>query len=86
MNVTGEQIKDAMIAASIEWVSVHKCSLCGYQCGYARVANHLFYDAGCGCLYRPPELREWDSVADFINRQSDPDTRQRLAASFGAKF
>lgn len=42
--------------------SFHKCSMCGYHCGYIYKGDNLYYDSGCDCTYqrggwqpRPPE-------------------------------
>lgn len=83
--ITGEQVKQAMIAASIESVDHHKCGFCGFMTRFIRVDDRLFFDAGCYCTRRSHsfEPRSFDDAAYWINMQSSPDVRERLAASFG---
>ncbi|MDQ3649702.1 MAG: hypothetical protein M3458_05355 [Acidobacteriota bacterium] len=53
---------------------------------YLRQGNELFFDPGCDCTGGAPlEPRSWDSVAEWINIQSDSDARESLARSFGLK-
>ena len=47
--VTGEQVKAAMIAANIEYVEQHECSICGEKVFYERKGESLFFNPSCGC-------------------------------------
>ena len=84
MKVTGEEVKAAMIAAGIACVDHHDCSFCGYTTGYFRDGANLYFDPGCSCTPgAKPELRDWNDAADWINMQSDPAWRDRIAERFG---
>jgi hypothetical protein len=72
--ITGEQVKQAMIAAKIRKVDHHDCGVCGYMTRYLRDGEDLYFDAGCYCTYgSEPAPRSWDSAAEWINMQSQPD-------------
>lgn len=83
MQVTGEQVKDAMIAANITHVDHHDCGGCGEMVFYSREGEHLFFNPGCGCSWSPAEPRSWQSAADWINMQSNAEWRSKLRAAFG---
>jgi hypothetical protein len=82
-DVTGEQVRDAMIAADISVAPTRECSLCGYPMSYSREGERLFYDPGCDCSWRGREPREWQSAADWINMQTNPTIRDGIRARFG---
>lgn len=83
--VTGEQVRAAALAARIERVDRHRCSVCGYQTVYLVIGGNLFFDAGCWCPPHPrdPAMRSWDSAADLIEMQTDPIRRVEIAKRFG---
>jgi hypothetical protein len=82
--ITGERLKEAMIAADIHRVDHHNCSLCGYTTAYYRRGDSLFFDAGCHCTSgRRFEERDWFSAANWINMQTNPAVRAKLMESFG---
>lgn len=83
MNVTGEQVKAAMIEAGITHVEHHDCGACGSRVFYSREGESLFFNPGCGCAWGPAEPRSWESAADWINMQSSPEWRNRLRERFG---
>lgn len=86
MQVTGEQVKAAMIAANITHVDHHDCGGCGYMTRYLREGDALLFDSGCYCGMRGVEnlqSREWQSAADWINMQSNAEWRNKLRAAFG---
>lgn len=56
----------------IKFWPIHKCSICGYQCGFIFQAEGVYYDNGCTCIYYPPSQREWADVAEHYNLQTDP--------------
>lgn len=86
--ITGKQVAEAMEAANIQYVDHHPCGFCGYMTRFVRVGNVLFFDIGCHCTYRGETLepRPFDDVANWINMQSEPEIRTRLAASFGIQI
>lgn len=87
MNITGEQVKEAMIAANITYVPHHECGGCGCMVSYQREGEQLIFDPRCGCTslgYVEP--RSWQSAADWINMQSNPDAKQNIAKRFGVKL
>lgn len=85
--VTGTQVREAMVAANIVQVEHHRCGVCRYMTKYVRDGDLLFFDVGCNCTYSGEQLesRLWDSAAQWINMQSNPDIRSKLARSFGVQ-
>lgn len=82
--ITGDEVKEAMVAANITTVPHHQCGVCGGMVFYVRGGEQLFFDSGCGCSSRSNlEPREWSSAADWINMQSDESVRGRIKARFG---
>lgn len=81
--VTGEQVKIAMIAAGIEIVDHHECSMCGVMVRYERQGENLFFNGGCGCSDSGTQPRTWQSAADWINMQSNVLIKAEIAKSFG---
>jgi hypothetical protein len=83
-NVTGEQVRDAMIAAGIESVDHHPCGGCSHMVQYFREGDNLFFDPSCKCIAgNGPEPRSWDDAADWINKQSHPEAKVNIAKRFG---
>ena len=82
-NVTGEQVRDAMMAGDIDRVPHHDCSICGEWTFYARQNDQLFYSSACGCAWSEPRWRDWGDAAEWINMQSAPEWKEKLAAKFG---
>ena len=54
----------------IKFVPIHKCSICGYQCGYVIEGDNVGYDSGCDCTYNGGGIqrRSWQEIADDYNR------------------
>lgn len=89
--VTDQQVKAACLAAGIEYVEHHSCSICGYMTAYVVVDGDLYFDPGCDCGHRAPyQPRNWQDAADHINRQQRSgqhgDVAAREAAKFGIKL
>jgi ribosomal protein L37AE/L43A len=80
--VTGNQVREAMMAANITQVDHHECGICGEMTFYSREGCNLFFNAGCGCAWSPPQPREWNDAAEFINMQ-DAEWQEKLKACFG---
>ena len=80
---TGDQVEEAMIEKEIEQVDHHECGICGVMVYYSRIGDQLYFNPGCGCSYRGPEPRSWQSAADWINMQSNEEWRNKLAQRFG---
>ena len=81
--ITGEQVKEAMKANNITFVEHHNCSLCGYMTNYFVDDDELFFDPGCDCRHSYPERRDFQSAADWINMQTNPEIKAKIAARFG---
>lgn len=81
--ITGEQVKNAMIAAGIEKADHHKCGICGYMTAYLRDGDQLFFDPGCYCSDGFIQLRGWESPAEWINMQTNLEGKKRVAEKFG---
>lgn len=85
MQVTGDQVHAAMVAANITHVDHHDCGGCGTMVFYSRQGDQLFFNPRCDCSpgWSPPEPRDWSDAADWINMQSRPEWRNKLRAAFG---
>lgn len=83
--VTGEQVRDAMITANIQIVDVRDCSICGVMLQYIRVKDELYFNSNCDCTSFDTDVepRGWSVLADWINRQETPEARNMLRARFG---
>lgn len=80
--VTGQQVKDAMIAGGITRVDHHDCGICGVMVFYFRDGEQLYFNSGCGCCWSPPQPRDWEEVANWINMQND-EWRKKIMLRFG---
>lgn len=70
MDVTGDQVRDAMKLAKIDIVVVRYCSLCDYPLNYIRNNDNVYFDSGCYCTGgHNIQQRSWDEVANLINMQ-----------------
>lgn len=83
--ITGEQVKQAMIAKNITYIDHHNCGGCGSMVFYSRKGEQLYFNPGCGCSARsdPAELRDWEEAAAWINMQSSEEWRTKIAQRFG---
>jgi len=86
--ITGTQVKDAMEAANVNFVVVRECSICNAPIGYERKGENLFFDGNCGCssFRNPTQSRNYEDVADLINRQSNSEYKTKLANKFGLQL
>ena len=82
--ITGEQVRDAVKALGVSEINHHACCLCGYMTKYVIRDDQLYFDRGCDCTMRGPQLEpvDWDSPADWINMQ-DEKARRMLMQRFG---
>lgn len=83
--ITGEQVREAMIAAGITVVNHHECSICGVPVCYFRVDDRLYFDSSCDCASSTPRQSSWEEAADWINMQSKPEHRAILMRLFGLR-
>jgi hypothetical protein len=81
--VTAEQVKDAMIGASITRLQHHECGDCHKSTYYCREGSRLYYDPSCECRNATPQPRSWQEAADSINLQTDPEIQILVAKSWG---
>lgn len=81
--VTGDEVRQAMTEAGIDRVDHHDCGLCGYMTAYIRRSEALYFDRGCDCSWGGWEERSWDDAAEWINMQSDDQSRAKLRTAFG---
>lgn len=86
MTVTGDQVRDAMLAAGMTRVDHHDCCGCGYMTAYLVIDGELYFDPGCDCgSYNNYEPRRagFAEAADWINIQTNEDVRTKLMQRFG---
>jgi len=83
-NVTPEEVKAAVIAASLTRIDHHDCGGCGAMVYYSIVDGNLFFNPACDCgsYWSPPQPRDWSEASDWINMQSDL-FKDQLARRFG---
>lgn len=82
-DVSAEEVKAAVAAGNISWIDCHECSGCGRMVGYSVNQGRLYFNSGCGCSWSPAEPRAWSYAADWVNMQSRPDIKRKIAARFG---
>lgn len=89
---TKEFLEQQVIARKIERWDIHKCSLCGYQCGYMfdvestrqKTVVYVWYDKGCDCVTFQDFIEcSMDNVLNHIAIQTSPATKQEHAAFWG---
>jgi hypothetical protein len=78
---TADELKQQAQAIGLVFYPVHRCSMCSYQCGYIITGDGVLYDAGCDCLYRPPEPRDWDHLAYTYN-MNQPENNPKISQGF----
>lgn len=83
--VTGEEVREAALAAGITRIEHHNCGLCRAPVFYSIHEGALFFNPGCDCSWSPPEPRSWESAAEWINMQSREDAREMIKQRFGFK-
>lgn len=81
--VTGEQVRAAAMSAGLTYIPHHECSLCGQFVAYTVHDGSLYFNPACGCSWSPAEPRTWGSAADWINMQTNEDTRAQIMEKFG---
>ena len=82
--VTAAEVRDAVEGKGDQWFTTRSCSICHTLIGYEYRDGALFWNGNCDCPARyAPEPRDWQSVADLINMQSDEKHRARLREVFG---
>lgn len=78
---TGEDFARAAAERQIARWIIHRCSLCGYPCGYYFADGVVGYDSGCDCTDGGGlQSRAWDDVAALYNMQKNP----RVIAEYDA--
>lgn len=82
---TIQDFKKQAKAKSITKWDIHKCSMCGYQCGYLIRGDDLFYDNGCFCSMNPPNPRDWQDLPDHYNNQKNEDYIKEMNKFWGFK-
>jgi len=81
--VTGEDVKQAVLAAGLVSIPLRECSMCGVEISYLVEGGVLFFDSSCGCEQAPPKRVKWEALANLINRQTEEKHRLSLMAKFG---
>ena len=83
-NITGEQVKEAVLATGITRVDHHECGFCQVMVHYVIKGENLFFDSSCNCttLFSDLQPREWDYAANWINT-NEGENRKKIAALFG---
>ena len=85
---TIEDFKKQAKAKNItRWV-IHYCSMCNYPCGFliGSKQKNIQYDNGCSCSMNPPNLREWQDLADHYNMQTNKKVIKGMNEFWGFKL
>ena len=73
---TVEEFKESVKKNNIKRWDIHKCSICGFNCGYIFdiYNDQVYYDSGCDCVtyFVMPHPRSWNEVAEYYNMQTNP--------------
>jgi hypothetical protein len=83
MKIAPEQVRNTMLISGIETVEYQECGCCGEIIFYSRIGDRLFFNAGCGCGWKPPEPRGWGDASHWINGQGNDKCREELMQRFG---
>jgi len=89
MFAIADEIKAAAMKAGIKRVEVRGCSMCNYPMAYIiQEDGKLWYDPGCNCTHGGPNLepRNWSDAADWINMQSQVESKIAIAKKFGLEL
>lgn len=83
-DVSAEEVSKAVAAKGITRIDHHDCNICGYMTHYSLHDGRLYFHAGCDCgRWSDPEPRPWSDASSWINMQSRPEIKEKLARSFG---
>ena len=87
MIITGQQVKEAVIAAGITYVFYRHCTLCGLPIGYTVCNGLLYFDHSCSCSKHRSALEpeSWEEAAHWINLQDTEAARRGIMSRFGLK-
>ena len=85
LQITGAQLRDAMIAANIQTAADHECGICNSWVMFVRDGDRLFFDSNCDCCSYRSELKpySWNDAADWISAHQQVEARNTLRARFG---
>lgn len=83
--ITADEVQSAVLAAGITRIDHHECSGCGHMVYYEVMGGALYFCPSCNCggPWSPPESRSWLDAADWINMQSRPENKRKIAQRFG---
>jgi hypothetical protein len=88
--VTGDQVKEAVQKAGLNWVNHHNCGCCGVMVGYVIDGDQISFRSGCGCSWPPDRPTTWGEAAEHINRQQRTgkwgDVAAKVAKEFGMEL
>lgn len=82
MTKTVEELKQQAKEKGITFYPVHRCSFCGYQCGFVIRGDEVAYDSGCDCVsYTKVEPRDWTYLAHIYNL-NQPENNTDIPQTF----
>jgi len=83
-DVSAEEVSRAAAENGITHIDHHACSICGYMTHYSVHDGNLYFHPGCNCgRWSDPEKQSWANASAWINMQSQPEIKEKLARSFG---
>lgn len=81
--ITGEQVKEAVLASGITYIHHHDCNVCKYWIAYVIINNNLYFSPSCSCSWSPSRLASWDEAANWINMQTNEKAKIEIMKKFG---
>lgn len=86
-SVTGEQVRNSILASGITWFPLRTCSVCNCIVGYEIYLSCPFWRGECECSsIWSPERRTWQDIANLINMQDSDASKIEIASKFGLKL
>lgn len=85
MTYSTSDIREAILKKGVTYIPHHSCSICDAELYYSVDNNELFFNSACDCTTRhsAPQKRDWTELTNWINMNSDEETRKRLIILFG---
>lgn len=83
---TAEDFKQAAIITNPIKFHCHRCSMCGYPCGYVFSPDyeHVGYDAGCDCTKRYiVNPSSYEDIANHYNMQKNVEHIKKMDEFWG---
>jgi hypothetical protein len=80
---TKEELQEQAKKIGLTFWEVHKCSLCGYPCGFIITEDEVGYDSGCDCIAGGGIIqpRSWENLAECYNL-NQPENNPKISPEY----